>query len=100
MVTEPTDEPGSSRIIFVNRKFTELTSYNADEVVGMLQGARTDSEGLKRPADDLRGGRTFHCQTINYRKDGTPFEIEWKVTSLLDDAGTHYVAVQRQADTA
>ncbi|MBS3746736.1 MAG: PAS domain-containing protein [Wenzhouxiangellaceae bacterium] len=106
MVTEPTDEPGASRIVFVNRKFTELTGYGADEVVGetpgMLQGARTDPEVIERLADDLRRGRSFHGQTINYRKDGTPFEIEWKVTPVLDDAGkaTHYVAVQRQAGTA
>lgn len=106
MVTEPTDEPGASRIVFVNRKFTELTGYGADEVVGetpgMLQGARTEPEVIERLADDLRRGRTFHGQTINYRKDGTPFEIEWKVTPVLDDAGnaTHYVAVQRQAGTA
>lgn len=106
MVTEPTDEPGASRIVFVNRQFTELTGYTADEVVGetpgMLQGERTDPEVLKRLADDLRAGRTFHGQTINYRKDGTPFEIEWKVTSVLNDAGkvTHYVAVQREADSA
>ncbi|WP_290789690.1 PAS domain-containing protein [Halomonas sp.] len=106
MVTEPTDQSGASRIVFVNPKFTELTGYNADEVLGetpgMLQGARTDSEVLKRLADDLRSGRTFHGQTINYRKDGTPFEIEWKVTPVLDAAGnvTHYLAVQRQADAA
>lgn len=106
MVTEPTDEPGASRIVFVNHKFTELTGYSADEVIGdtpgMLQGERTDPDVIERLADDLRSGRTFHGQTINYRKDGTPFEIEWKVTSVLDDTGnaTHYVAVQRQADTA
>jgi len=106
MVTEPTDEPGASRIVFVNRQFTELTGYGADEVVGetpgMLQGARTDPEVIERLADDLAAGRTFHGQTVNYRKDGTPFEIEWKVTPVTDSAGnaTHYVAVQRQADTA
>lgn len=104
MVTEPTDEPGASRIVFVNEKFTEMSGYSADEVVGqtpgMLQGARTDPDVLERLADDLRAGRTFHGQTINYRKDATPFEIEWKVTPVPNDEGnvTHYVAVQRWTD--
>lgn len=101
MVTEPTDKPGASRIVFVNEMFTEMTGYSADEVIGqtpgVLQGTRTDPEVLERLAEDLSAGRTFHGQTINYRKDGTPFEIEWKVTPVLDDASkvTHYVAVQR-----
>ena len=104
MITEATGDPGASRIVFVNRRFTELTGYSADEVMGdtpgMLQGERTDPEVIERLADDLRGGRTFHGQTINYRKDGTAFGIEWKVTPVQDDAGnaTHYVAVQRETD--
>ena len=44
-------------------------------------------------------GRIFHGRTINYRKDGSEFEIEWKVERVIDiDDVTYYIAVQREAD--
>jgi len=82
------------------------TGYTVDEVVGqtpgLLQGTRTDPAVIDRLAEDLRHGRTFHGSTVNYKKDGTPFEIEWKVTAVTDDAGVavHYLAVQRDISRA
>ncbi len=33
---------------------------------------------------------------MNYRKDGSEFTIEWKVTPVVVDGSvTHYLAVQR-----
>ncbi|MBS3803589.1 MAG: PAS domain-containing protein [Oleiphilaceae bacterium] len=100
MVTEATDDRGASRIVFVNPSFTEMTGYTADDVMGqtpgMLQGPDTDPAELSRLADDLKNGRTFHGRAINYRKDGTPFDIEWKVTPITRNGrATHYLAVQR-----
>jgi len=39
----------------------------------------------------------FEGTTVNYRKDGSAFEIQWRVVPVRDDAGslTHYVTVQR-----
>ena len=47
-------------------------------------------------SEDLKNNRTFHGDTINYRKDGSAFVIEWKISPVMDgDEVTHYVAVQR-----
>ncbi len=100
MVTEPADDQGGHTVIFVNQGFTDMTGYAAEEVLGqtpgILQGPKTDKALTDRLAEDLRQGRTFHGSTVNYRKDGSPFDIEWKVTPVMRDGRvTHYLAVQR-----
>ncbi|AKO53472.1 diguanylate cyclase [Marinobacter psychrophilus] len=100
MVTDVTDDHTNSVIIYVNEAFTDLTGYSADEVLGktpgLLQGPKTDKAETDRLSDDLKNNRTFHGSTVNYRKDGSPFNIEWKVSPVMDGAKvTHYVAVQR-----
>lgn len=104
-VTRATDDHGGSEIIYVNDAFTEMTGYEAGEVIGetpgMLQGPDTDAEVLERLDRKMADGETFHGRTTNYRKDGTPFEIEWKVRPVHDgDRTTHYVAVQRDVTRA
>ena len=101
MVSRATDTHGGSEIVYVNNGFTELTGYQADDVMGktpgLLQGTETDKAVTDRLAEDLRNGRTFHGQTVNYRKDGSAFEIEWKVTPVVSDGqATYYLAVQRE----
>lgn len=102
MVTRAADESGASEIVYVNDRFTDLTGYSADEVMGktpgLLQGPKTDREVLNRLEVDLAADRVFHGRTINYRKDGSEFEIEWKVERVIDiDGVTYYIAVQQEA---
>lgn len=102
MVTRATDEQGASEIVYVNERFTDLTGYTADEVKGktpgMLQGPKTDGAVLERLDREVSRGQVFHGRTTNYRKDGSEFEIEWKVKRVIDlDDVTYYIAVQRAA---
>lgn len=102
MVSRATDPHGGSEIVYVNDRFTDLTGYQADEVIGktpgLLQGPDTEKTVTDRLAEDLRNGRTFHGQTVNYRKDGSAFQIEWKVTPVINEGQTtYYLAVQREA---
>ncbi|MDJ0831255.1 MAG: PAS domain-containing protein [Desulfobacterales bacterium] len=90
-------------IVFVNEAFTELTGYEIDEIVGktpsFLQGPNTDREIIEQLGEKLDNGKIFHGKTINYRKDGTEFMMEWKILPIYnsDNQTTHFLAVQRLA---
>ncbi len=91
--------PGPT-ILWVNDAFERLTGYKRSEVVGrsprLLQGPRTDRQVLTRLRHLLDAGEDFEGETINYRRDGTPFVMSWRTSAIRDDDGTvtHYVAIQ------
>ncbi len=100
MITDADLETPGPRITFVNPAFTTMTGYTAEEVLGktprLLQGPKTDRAVLDRLARDLTEGRVFHGETVNYRKDGSEFVLEWRIAPLRDAEGrvTHFVATQ------
>ena len=102
LVTEagPLEEPGPE-IVYVSRGFERMTGYTKDEVIGrtprLLQGESTDRASLDRVRAALKAGEEVDATTVNYKKDGTPFWIEWSIVPVRDAAGalTHWVAVQR-----
>lgn len=94
------EEPGP-RILFVNRAFTRMTGYAPEEVIGrtprMLQGPLTERATLDRLRRQMKAGRVFRGEAVNYRKDGTPFILEWEVAPVRDADGrvVHFVSTQR-----
>ena len=90
-------------IKYVNPAFTELTGYSSDEVVGkdpgLLQGPKTDKSLLNTLRHKLQKGETFHGKTVNYRKDGSEFTMEWKIYPIKNGKNetTFFMAVQRAA---
>ncbi len=101
MITEAELDLPGPKIIFVNPAFTLMTGYNASEVVGrtprLLHGPRTDRAVLDRLRQNLMEGEAFTGETVNYRKDGTEFDMEWQIAPLrnADYVITHFVAIQR-----
>lgn len=89
------------QIVYVNRAFTRMSGYSPEEAIGktprILQGPLTDRGEMARMRRELEAGRSFLGQTINYRKDGSPYFMEWSVYGLRDDEGVihFYVAAQR-----
>jgi len=94
------DLPGP-RIVFVNPAFTRMTGYSAEDVIGktprILQGPRTDRDLIKLLRETLEAGGTFQGETINYRKDGTEFDLDWQIAPIRSPEGktTHFIAIQR-----
>lgn len=101
LITDAQLDPPGPRILYANPAFCRMTGYARDEILGetprILQGPDTDPEVVERLRQDLKAGRPFEGRTTNYRKDGTPFQIEWTIAPVRDDRDrvTHYIAVQR-----
>jgi PAS domain S-box-containing protein len=90
-------------IVYVNPALCELTGYGPDELMGrspsLLQGPATDQWVLDQLKEKLTTGDLFEGRTVNYRKDGSEFIMEWKVVPIRNaaDEVTHYLAIQREA---
>jgi PAS domain S-box-containing protein len=88
-------------IIYVNPAFSELTGYQADEVMGkspsILQGPKTDPSVIERLNTDIAQGKGFRGRAINYRKDGSEFMMQWKIAPIRNEEEeiTHYLAIQQ-----
>jgi len=103
IITEGMLKRPGPRIVFVNRAFCASTGYSEKELLGqtprLLQGPRTDRLLLKELEERLKNGEPFTGQTINYRKDGTPYLASWNISPICDDNGkiTHFVSFQLHA---
>ncbi|PSQ87712.1 MAG: hypothetical protein BRD42_01100 [Bacteroidetes bacterium QS_3_64_15] len=97
---EPLDEPGP-RIEYVNEAFEEMTGYSEKEVLGetprILQGPKTEREVLDSLRAALEAGEETEEETVNYRKDGTPYLVQWNIFPVRGEEGEieHWVSVQR-----
>jgi len=94
------DRPGP-RILFVNAAFTAMTGYTSADALGQTprisQGPRTDRAVGLRVREALARGRSFQSETINHRKDGTAYDLEWQVAPIRNLQGvvTNFVSIQR-----
>ncbi len=101
IITHADLENFDPEIIYVNPAFLEVTGYEAEEVIGktpkILQGPETNRELLKKLKKLLLDGDTFHGSTINYKKDGTPYHVEWNIAPVKNEEGEikYWVSVQQ-----
>jgi PAS domain S-box-containing protein len=93
-----TDTAG--KIEYVNRKFTQVTGYAFQEVIGqnprILKSGFTSDEEYKYLWQTLLSGHEWHGELLNKKKDGTLFWESVTISPILDDRGeiTHFVGVK------
>jgi len=81
-----TDASAEGKIIYANKSFKKLTGHDPSEIIGktprILQGPGTDPKVIVGLSDALKSGENFEGKAINYKKDGTPFIMYWRVMPI------------------
>jgi PAS domain S-box-containing protein len=96
-----TDNTKEGKIVYANKAFKKLTGHDPAEVLGktprILQGAGTDPKVTARLRDALKTGGKFEGKAINYKKDGTPFIMYWRVLPIKVGRNIEaWIAIQRE----
>ncbi|HEX6829298.1 MAG TPA: diguanylate cyclase, partial [Burkholderiales bacterium] len=89
----------ASRILSVNKAFSEVTGYEPAEVVGrnpkLLASGRHDAEFYRRMWESLNGSGHWRGELWNRRKSGEVYPELAHISAVRDGEGraTHYIAV-------
>ena len=100
ITTTELESPGPY-IIYVNPAFEEMTGWKREEIIGanprILQGAKTDFSIFQDLRNRLLKGEMWSGRTINYKKDGSDFVMEWSIVPISDEHNQvyRYLAVQK-----
>ncbi len=102
LITTPELDAPGPYIIYVNKAFEEMTGWSRDEVIGknprILQGPKTDHRIFHNLKNVLNKGGVWEGKTINYKKDGTEFYMEWSIAPVFDKNGKTYQLLAVQSD--
>ena len=101
LITDAGDGPEGPVILYANAAFRRMTGWDADSLSGrnpkVLQGPETSRRELRRVRAALAAGGPYEGRIVNYRRDGGPFLMAWRMAPHRDASGrvTHWVAHQR-----
>jgi len=94
-----TDAQG--RIEWVNDGFVRMTGWKLEEVIGrtpgsFLQGPGTDPKVVDFMRSQIREGKAFRTELVNYHKTGRRYWISIEMQPVLNEAGevTNFMAVE------
>lgn len=100
ITTAQFDSPGPV-IISVNPALCAMTGYRQEELIGatpsLLQGPKPIPDLFGEMREQLIRGESVSEETVNYRKDGTEYSVEWQISPVRDQSGevTHFISIQR-----
>jgi methyl-accepting chemotaxis protein len=79
------------KIEYVNKGFTKLTGYTADEAIGkkqsFLYGSETSQETIAKIREKLELKQPFYDEILNYSKNGKPYWVSLSANPVFDKNG-------------
>lgn len=100
VVTDKILDPPGPHILYVNKKWEEVTGYSKEEVIGktprILQGPKSCRKTLDDLKSSLKNNQKFEGTTVNYAKDGTEINVTWLTVESM--SSEYFVALQKVND--
>lgn len=92
----------AGRILFINKKFSEISQYSEAELIGqnhrILNSAYHPREFFVDMWRTIAGGKVWHGNIRNKRKDGSFYWVASTIVPFLNDAGKPYQYVSMRTD--
>ncbi|MFT3795684.1 PAS domain-containing protein [Flavobacterium sp.] len=92
---------GIPKIVFVNPAFTQMTGYQSKEVIGksptVFMGRQSVRNDIKRLSEALRRKEEFKFETLNHKKNGEEYWINFSMIPITNSEGehSHWISIQR-----
>jgi len=90
----------SGTIVYVNRRFTEISGRTPEDVVGknprVMKSPDTERRLYQEMWATITAGREWTGELTNLDRNGEPYPVRVSISPVLDEQGrvTHYVALQ------
>lgn len=89
------------KIVFVNQAFSEMSGYNAEEVIGkspvIFSGPNTDKKEYNKLATAIKNKQETRIETISYKKNNEQYWVSFSMIPISTKEGdiSHWISIQR-----
>jgi PAS domain S-box-containing protein len=102
IITE-SDKMGNTipKIVFVNPAFSAMTGYKPQEVIGkpptIFLDRKAVRQNVNRLLQSLKTKQEFKFETLNLRKSGEPYWVNFSMIPITNNEGdhSHWISIQR-----